>query len=442
MSSLSRFRSGKSLRCGRIFRSLFRAELILIAVFVCGESTAGAWMSTQLWSDQQGSDRADLLHGLSVDSAGSVIISGATSGTIGQAAFGGDDIFVRKYSATGQIEWTRQLGSSVNDSGYSCASGPNGVSYVAGYTSGALDGASSLGVADAFLMSFDSSGTALWTRQFGTFAMDLAYSVAVAANGDVLVAGKTYGDMAQANWRSYDAFVRRYTSAGEALWTAQIGTIDADDEALCVTADGAGNVLVSGRTKSALDGANAGLADGFVSKFSASGSLLWTRQLGTATDDQFSDVVTDEAGNIYLGGQSAGDAWLAKYDSDGDQTWLRQFGTALSDNIGSLCLDDAGNILVFATLGGTSAGNIDAAVLKYSPDGTLLDTLQIATAKNDYSVGLAFEDGRMYVGLTTYGSLYGQNAGSADPAVAVYVPEPASICVLLAAAMFVIRRRQ
>ena len=58
-----------------------------------------------------------------------------------------------------------------------------------------------------------------------------------------------------------------------------------------VSADGLGNVYISGDTTGGLGGDNAGAYDAFVSKYDAAGNLLWTEQLGTAMSDHGNGVI-------------------------------------------------------------------------------------------------------------------------------------------------------
>ena len=64
------------------------------------------------------------------------------------------------------------------------------------------------------------------------------------------------------------------------LWTEQLGT-SSDDESRGVSADGLGNVYMTGYTQGNLGGTNAGDKDAFLSKYDDDGTLLWTQQLGT-----------------------------------------------------------------------------------------------------------------------------------------------------------------
>eukprot|EP00971_Amphidinium_carterae_P048610 958186-Amphidinium_carterae.1 len=111
--------------------------------------------------------------------------------------------------------WTRQRGSTSDDRANAVAVSVDGQVYVAGETSTSLDGQSSAGRGDAFLMQYDSCGEWQWTRQRGSSNRDLAYAVIVSAEGQVYVAGDTEGSLdGQSSAGGWDAFLMQYDSSG------------------------------------------------------------------------------------------------------------------------------------------------------------------------------------------------------------------------------------
>ena len=149
-------------------------------------------------------------------------MTGRTNGDLdGNSNSGNDDLFVVKYNSSGTKQWTKQLGSSPADSEY-VTDNPNGVTtdssgnvYVVGSTSGALDGNSSAGNNDLFVVKFNSSGTKQWTQQLGTSSPDIAYGVATDSSGNVYVTGYTEGGLdGNSNAGNRDIFVVKYNSDG------------------------------------------------------------------------------------------------------------------------------------------------------------------------------------------------------------------------------------
>ena len=57
---------------------------------------------------------------------------------------------------------------------------------------GELDGNTSSGVSDIFLVKYDSSGTKKWTKQLGTSSIDEGNSVTTDSSGNIYVTGLTY----------------------------------------------------------------------------------------------------------------------------------------------------------------------------------------------------------------------------------------------------------
>src|SRR2546427_11000644 len=95
------------------------------------------------------------------------------------------------YDRRGTSLWPRQFGTSHFDQANGIALDASGV-YVSGLTWDALPGQTSAGSGDAFLRKYDASGNVVWTRQFGSSAVDQAYEIAVDASG-AYVAGDAEG---------------------------------------------------------------------------------------------------------------------------------------------------------------------------------------------------------------------------------------------------------
>jgi hypothetical protein len=265
--------------------------------------------TTLLWTQQFGTGSADVAYGVAVDATpitGGVYVVGTTMGTLPlQTNAGGFDAFVRKYNLSGFEQWTHQFGSTNNDFAYQVAVDGAGV-YVVGITDGALDGAN-LGGFDAFIRKYDGGGVEQWTRQFGSTSNDFAYHVAVDATVDpsgVYVVGITDGALdGQTYLGGLDAFIRKYDGGGVEQWTREFGT-GSDDVAYGVAVDGTG-VYVVGTTDGALDGTNVGGLDAFVRKYDGGGAELWTRQVGSGSDDFADDVAVDGTG-VYVVGITMG----------------------------------------------------------------------------------------------------------------------------------------
>ena len=99
-----------------------------------------------------------------------------------------------------------------------------------GYTAGELDGNTSSGVSDIFLVKYDSSGTKKWTKQLGTSSIDEGTSVTTDSSGNIYVTGLTYNylDGNTGSGGAGDIFLVKYDSSGTKHWTKQLGTSNKD----------------------------------------------------------------------------------------------------------------------------------------------------------------------------------------------------------------------
>jgi hypothetical protein len=116
-------------------------------------------------------------------------------------------------------------------------------------------------------------GTApLWARIYANgHGDDEAAAIAVDAAGNVHVAGRSKG-----NGTGFDYFTVRYDSGGAERWAQRYDNIKGVDEAAAVALDGAGNVLVTGRS----EGTGTGF-DFLTVKYDSSGRTVW--RAGTTT---------------------------------------------------------------------------------------------------------------------------------------------------------------
>lgn len=275
-----------------------RMARVLVGVAVVSAVAIPATLTTasaavRIDVHQVGSAGDDRAYGIATDASGNEFIAGWTTASMPTAAAnaGDHDVFVSKYSSTGVRQWVRQLGTTGDDRAYGAAVDGSGHVAVVGFSTGTLPGApvANAGVADAFVASYDTSGTVRWVREFGTAGDDRAEGVTADASGNVYVTGYSGGVLpgsSDLNKGAADAFVTKYDTSGNRVWVREIGT-SVDDVGYGIALNSCGDIYVSGRTRGSLaaPGATAGGMDAFLAKFSASGSTTWVRQVGSAALD-------------------------------------------------------------------------------------------------------------------------------------------------------------
>ena len=418
-------------------RPCYIAVGVFIAVASAAIATAEAPYAPA-WVRQIGTDQRDRTFGVAVDGLGNAYFTGYTEGSLGGPHVLNRDVFLIKYDAGGNHLWSRQLGTTFADEGYSVAADAVGNTYVSGYTTGSLGGPT-VGFSDGFLLKYDPAGSLLWSRQIGTGSPDWGQSVAIDSLGNAYLTGTTRGDLGGINAGGpNDVFLSKYDGDGNHVWSRQLGTI-ADDYGYSVAADALGNVFISGHTFGDLASANAGGRDAFLAKYTADGIQLWTRQLASDNDDFGNSVAVDGTGNAYVGGTTnsnlagpflgGSDVFVIKYDADGNELWSQQVGTTAVDHAESLAVDSGGNTYISGwtrgSLGGTNAGADDAFLTKLDANGNPLWSQQFGLAGNDVGQAVAVDNlGRVYVAGHTDGDLGGPNAGDYDAILVKFAPVP------------------
>src|ERR1700722_18053604 len=162
----------------------------------------------------------------------------------------------------------------------------------------------------------------------GGSGQEYASAVTSDSAGNTYVAGLTYSSDFPVTPAAFqtkfggtsDAFVAKYGPDGKLLWCTYLGGI-LDDWATGVAVDSAGNVIVTGWTRSSdfplaqpaqgtlNNGASPSDFDAFVVKLDPTGrKLLYSTFLGGPDNDGSNGLALDAAGNTYIAGQVSGAA--------------------------------------------------------------------------------------------------------------------------------------
>ena len=293
------------------------------------------------------------------------------------------------------LEKAEQIGTAGVDYLFSSSVDVEGNLYVGGGTDGSLAG-QNLGARDAWLSKYDSNGNQLWSKQFGTSGAELIFDTAVDKNNDVYVTGNTTGGLGNnTNQGGVDVFLAKYDSDGNQEWIKQFGTVTFEDYTH-VTTDKDGNVYLSGHTIGSLGGENQNVG----------------QVLGQGAD----------------GGIPSTDTYIFKFDSDGNELWKTQLGTVTLDDNWGVVIDQHGNVFLggntkgdFGGENASSGGEYDSWLVKLNQNGEEEWVKQFGTSDYDFLWDLETDSmGNLYATGWTLGDLEGENAGSYDAWLAKY----------------------
>jgi len=300
------------------------------------------------------STNADLLVGMALDPAGNVCVA--------LASFSPDTeqhgYLTVKYDTLGNAVWTNFYKFLTNGSDYTAgiAADEDGNVFVMGSSD-------DIGGTRIATLKYSPDGTSLWTNRYRAHLYgDLGRTITIDRAGRVLVAAEA------GNGTAVSYPVIEYSNDGTPLWTNVLAGPNYSGGAVPqIATDVAGNVFVISGTPGT---STIGICD--ILKLNHNGVPLWTNlnvSFGV-TNAGFHASTVDHAGNLYLTGYSGGtnsDFVTMKFAGDGTALWTNRYDGPAggTDYANALTVDDAGNVYVT----GQSApviGMADFATLKYS----------------------------------------------------------------------------
>jgi hypothetical protein len=428
-----------------ILRACCAAALLLAA-----NSTLAEAPYDLAWSRQLGTSGHDFAYSVAVDALGNAYLCGNTEGNLGGAHFGEIDALLIKYDSAGNSLWSRQFGGLSGEEGKAVTVDFQGNVLMTGGTYNEIGGPNK-GVSDTYLVKFSDSGALLWSSQIGSSSYEISNAVTTDTVGNAYIGGTTYGKFAGNNAGQRDAIMAKYASGGNVLWTRQFGSTFNDDiRSMQVAPDG--SFFVAGHTEGSLFATNAGGVDMFVAKFDSAGNQIWGRQLGSTAYDRGYSVAVDSLGNAYIAGAtegtitgpngSAAGGFLMKYNAAGDLQWVQQLVDSPNSTAASVAVDLAGNPFVAGSIYASGGSDAQAFLSKCDSAGTFLWTQQFGSSGDDTGYSVAWDPlGSTYVAGYTEGDFAAPNAGTFDAFLAKFspVPEPSSFILTIPATFFACR---
>lgn len=395
---------------------------------------------TREWSSYYGGNNTDEVYSCTTDKKGNVLMAGYSNSTGGIALVGGHqgfltgswDGFLAKFDSGGQRLWATYFGgTSYERVNGICTDALESV-YITGYTNSNLNGGIStpgshqpnFGGAneDAFIAKFDKDGARQWSTFYGGHNSDIGTACVVDRFGDLYVTGYTDANNGTsiATGGGYqttlsgltDAFLVKFTSAGQRLWGTYYGDAGVQQGFGCAT-DTLGNIYICGRTgpgatilgsvgshQTAFGG---GTSDCFLAKFNTYGVREWGTLYGGSQAEEAFGCATDIFNNVYMTGYTRStsaiatpgshqpsysaveDGFLVKFDETGQRLWGTYYGGIYGDRSFACFTDLLGNVYfsgiavsagpnVIATTGSQQTaegggGYNDAYLVKFNPNG-------------------------------------------------------------------------
>lgn len=318
-----------------------------------------------LWSKTFGGSGTDYTGAILETSDGGIATTGFTS-SFGSGSF---DAYLAKYTKDGVLSWSRTWGGADDDRPYALVQTSDGGFAVGGYTV-----SYDVGNGDAFLAKFTSVGDLSWSRVFGSGGADYINGIVQLSDGDYVVVGDTSSLSYTAG--DYDGFIAKIESDSTMSWFKTAGGVVIDSyKNIIKNTDG--TYIAVGYT----DSFGSGARDGYITRYSANGDWIWSKALGGTGEDAIQGVskyVDDTflvAGYAYSFGSGNSDILSVKYSTDGSLVWANTFGGASFERGWNISNTTDGGFAVSGFSYVNAVGSYDAALLKYSSDGMIINCL-------------------------------------------------------------------
>lgn len=336
-----------------------------------------------------------------------------------QSANFDDDINIRKATSSGGVIYSQTYGTTAFEHPTSVALTSSGDLIVVGYYigdpnvgTGAVS--ASFGNKDIFMVKYSgSTGLALWAKFFGSTGDDLARSVAIDGDNNIVMTGSFRNtisfegtDLTSSSGAS-DIFVAKFDANGNATFAKNYNSslsstaisVGIDKRNNCDGANGSDCIFIVGAFSGSVDfgtgnHTSGGSTDAFVVKINSSGQTIWANSYGNTNADAANSVAIDSLGNVVIGGVfyrvvdfggqtrdggTSGDGFVLKLSSNNALSWVKSFGGSSFDTVQSVTLDGSNQVYAtgyFSQSFGfdgntvTSNGSTDVFVLSYTEIGT------------------------------------------------------------------------
>ena len=218
---------------------------------------------TILWEKTLGGGSNDLAECVIQTTDSGFVIAGRSSSNDGEVTNHHgttqySDLWIVKLNNSGNLQWQKSLGGSLNDGAYSIQQTLDG-GFIAGGTSTSSDGDVTLHYGsfvgnDIWIVKTDSVGNLTWEKTLGGTDTDMIHYIQQTNDGEYILAGYTGsddGDLMGLRGRGidYDFWIVKLSNIGNMQWQKVMGGTK-DDIARCIKQTNDNGFIVSGSSSS------------------------------------------------------------------------------------------------------------------------------------------------------------------------------------------------
>ncbi len=347
-------------------------NFIKILVLYIAFSTGSNAQVTEEWVQRFTSDsvKIETVNDMFVDAAGNVYVTGENALYSG----GANELLTIKYAADGMQLWANRFQYIQNFSigGYDIVTDNSGNVYVTGdYYQPSPNGN------NIFLVKY-SPGGSLAGQTFYHAGSEQGRKIGLDNNGKIIIGGYTY-------FQDTVQFVAlKFEQNLDLVWATRWSNpsgFNSSDKVNDMAIDGAGNVILAGTSN----------FDYATVKLNSAGVVQWAK-LYNSGDEQSRGIVTDNAGSVYVTGESGTiglpntyDFCTIKYSANGNEEWVRKFSDGDGENAYDIAIDNSSDLYIT----GVSYSSSNIQTVKYNSSGVMQWEAEYNGTGNSIDKGVA-----------------------------------------------------
>ena len=253
-----------------------------------------------LWERTYGGSNNEIGYSVIQTDEGGFIVCGRTS----SFGSGNDDVWVLKTDAAGNEEWNKTFGGASNDCGKDIKHTADRGYIITGYTY-------SYGTAgDCYCIKIDKYADLEWEKFYGSSSYDAGNSVCETNDGKYIICG-TYTTI-PTGYKQLWLF--EIDSSGTVMFTRDFGG-PTDDSGVSVIQTSDGGFLAGGNFAQ-----NIHDNDLFLVRTDSQGNAIWERTIGDENSNYLMSAIERSDGKFSALGWKGGNSWIAETDFLGGYT--------------------------------------------------------------------------------------------------------------------------
>ncbi len=321
------------------------------------------------WQKTFGGKGDDEANSIQQTSDGGYIVAGWTE----SFGSGKEDVYILKLNSKGEVEWQKTFGGEEDDEANSIQQTSDGGYIVAGWTE-----SFGSGYEDVYILKLNAKGEIEWQKtfgernNFGDSNVDEANSIQQTTDGGYIVAGCTW-PFGPRWWE--DIYILKLNTKGEVEWQKTFGG-GSNDGANSIQQTMDGGYIVAGWTESF----GFGYEDVYILKLNSEGEVEWQKTFDGMKDDEANSIQQTMDGGYIVAGwtKSFGsgyyedeNVYILKLNAKREAEWQKTFGGEDSEEAHSVQQTADGGYIVAGSTKSFGSGGYDVYVLKLNSKGEI-----------------------------------------------------------------------